>query len=80
MERISCMRGRAIFLRFLNFSEFVLNLLNKKVLTKKLRANMDVPLVLNNIRIRYGLQGDKRKSSTLSHKADVLGLSMLYYI
>lgn len=36
---------------------------------------MDVPLVLNDIKVRQGLMGYKRKSSTISHKADVVGLS-----
>ena len=36
---------------------------------------MDVPLALNHIGIRSGLKGYKRKSSTISHKADVVGLS-----
>ena len=36
---------------------------------------MDVPLVLKDIGIRYGLKGYKRKSSMFSHKADVGGLS-----
>lgn len=36
---------------------------------------MDVPLALNDIGIRYGLKGYKRKSSTFSHKTVVDGLS-----
>lgn len=36
---------------------------------------MDVPLGLKDIEIRHGLKGYKRKSSTFSHKADVVGLS-----
>lgn len=36
---------------------------------------MDVPLALNNIVIRHGPKGYKRKSSPFSHKADVSGLS-----
>ena len=39
---------------------------------------MDVPLVLNDIGIRHGLMGYKRKSSTFSSKADVVGLSALF--
>ena len=37
---------------------------------------MDIPLVLNNIEIRHGLQGYKRKSSTFSLQTDVVGLSV----
>lgn len=37
---------------------------------------MDVPLAINDIGIRNGLKGN-RKSSTFSHKADVVGLSAL---
>lgn len=37
---------------------------------------MDVPLAINDIGIRNGLQGDIRKSSTVSQKADVVGLSV----
>ena len=40
---------------------------------------MDVLHVLNYIGIRNGLKGDKKKSSTLSHKADVVGLSALIH-
>ena len=36
---------------------------------------MDVPLALNDIGIRYGSKGYKRKSSTFSHKAVVDGLA-----
>ena len=36
---------------------------------------MDVPLALNDIGIRYGFKGYKRKSSTFSHKAVVDELS-----
>ena len=37
---------------------------------------MDVPLALNDIGILLkGLMGYKRKSSTISHKTDVVGLS-----
>jgi len=36
---------------------------------------MDVPLALNNIEVRYGFKGYKRKSSTFSPKTDVVGLS-----
>lgn len=37
---------------------------------------MDVPLALNDIGIRYGFKGYKRKSSTFSHKAVVEGFSV----
>ena len=37
---------------------------------------MDIPLELNNIGIRYGLKGYKRKSSTFSLQTDVVGLSV----
>ena len=37
---------------------------------------MDVPLALNTIGIRKGLKGYTRKSSTFSHQADVVGLSV----
>ena len=43
---------------------------------------MDVPLALNDIEIRLGLKGYKRKSSTFSLQTDVVGLSaffLLYY-
>ena len=36
---------------------------------------MDVPLALKDIGIRHGLKEYKRKSSTFSPKADVVGLS-----
>jgi len=36
---------------------------------------MDVPLALNDIRIRLGLKGYTRKSSTFSLQTDVVGLS-----
>lgn len=36
---------------------------------------MDVPLAHYDIRIRHGLKEYKRKSSTFSPKADVVGLS-----
>lgn len=36
---------------------------------------MDVPLALNHIGIRSGLKGYKRKFSTFSLQADVVGLS-----
>lgn len=36
---------------------------------------MDVPLALNDIGIRNGFEGYKRKSSTLCHWPDVVGLS-----
>ena len=39
---------------------------------------MDVPLKLNDIGIRIGLQGYKRKSSTFSLMTDVGGLSAFY--
>lgn len=38
---------------------------------------MDVPLAINDIGIRNGLEGN-RKSSTFSHKADVVGLSVYF--
>lgn len=38
---------------------------------------MDVPLVLIDIGILQGLTGYKRKSSTIGHKTDVVGLSAL---
>ena len=38
---------------------------------------MDVPLALNDIRIRLGLKGYTRKSSTFSLQTDVVGLSAL---
>jgi len=37
---------------------------------------MDVPLALNNIEIRHGLQGYKRKSSTFFHQTSVIGFSV----
>ena len=40
---------------------------------------MDVPLALNDIGIRSGFKGYKRKSSTFCHQADVVGL-FVYYI
>lgn len=39
---------------------------------------MDVPLAHYDIGIRHGLMGYKRKSSTFSPKADVVGLSALF--
>lgn len=39
---------------------------------------MDVPLALNNIEVRYGFEGYKRKSSTFSPKTDVVGLSAYF--
>lgn len=39
---------------------------------------MDVPLALKDIGIRHELKGYKRKSSTFSHLADVVGLSALF--
>ena len=43
------------------------------------RANMDIPLALNDIRIRHGLKGYRRKSSTFSLQTDVVGLSAYSY-
>ena len=40
---------------------------------------MEVPLELIYIRIRNGLQGYVRKSSTISQKAGVVGLSALEF-
>ena len=40
---------------------------------------MDVPLTLNNIRIRQGLMGFIRKSSTFNQKDDVVGLSVFLF-
>ena len=37
---------------------------------------MDIPHVLNEIKVRYGLKGYKRESSTFSHKTDAVGLSV----
>ena len=42
------------------------------------RANMEVPIALNDIGIRTGFKGYTRKSSTFNRKADVEGLSALY--
>jgi len=40
---------------------------------------MDVPLAPYNIRIHYGLKGAiRRRSSTFSHQAGVVGLSALF--
>jgi len=39
---------------------------------------MDIPLALNNIRIRSGLKGNKRKSSAFGHQTDVEGLSHVF--
>ena len=36
---------------------------------------MDIPLALNDLRIRQGFKGNIRKSSTLCQKADADGLS-----
>lgn len=44
---------------------------------KKQRANMDVPLATNDIRILQGFKGYRRKSSTFRLLADVDGLSVL---
>ena len=41
---------------------------------------MDVPHALNDIGIRQGLKGYKRKSSTISHKAGVGGLSVFLLV
>lgn len=38
---------------------------------------MDVPLALNDIVILQGLKKNKRRSSTISHKTEVGGLSAL---
>ena len=38
---------------------------------------MDVPLALNDIGIRNGLKGRKRKSSTYYHQTGVVGFSAL---
>lgn len=35
---------------------------------------MDIPHVLNEIKVRYGLKGYKRESSTFSQKTDAVGL------
>ena len=53
----------------------VLKLLNNEITNPNQRANMDVPLALNDIGIRYGLKGYIRKSSTFSLQTDVVGLS-----
>lgn len=37
---------------------------------------MDISLALNDIEIRQGIKGYKRKSLTFSHKADVVGYAM----
>ena len=39
---------------------------------------MDVPLALNDIRIRYGLKDYNRKFSVFSPEVDVVGLSVLF--
>ena len=36
---------------------------------------MDVPLALDDIKVRYGLKGYIRKSSTFCYQAGVVGLS-----
>jgi hypothetical protein len=41
---------------------------------------MDVPLSLKDIGNPIGLMGYDRKSSTISHKIDVVGLSALYTV
>lgn len=41
---------------------------------------MDVPLAINDIGIRQGLKGYKRKSSTFSQITGVVGLSALVKI
>jgi len=38
---------------------------------------MDIPHVLNEIKVRYGLKGYKRESSTFSLQTGVVGLSAL---
>lgn len=40
---------------------------------------MEVPLELIYIRIRNGLQGYNKKSSTISQKSGVVGLSVLEF-
>lgn len=39
---------------------------------------MDISLALNDIEIRQGLKGYKRKSSAISQKADAEGLSAFF--
>lgn len=52
-----------------------------KVITNpKAKANMDVPLALNDIGILKGLKGYKRKSSTLCLTTDVGGLSAFNHL
>lgn len=41
---------------------------------------MDVPHVLTDIEIRQGLKGYNRKSSPISHNADVVGLSVYIFL
>ena len=41
---------------------------------------MDVQLALNDIRIRLGLKGYTRKSSTLDHQDSVEGLSRVFNV
>lgn len=38
----------------------------------------EVPLVLTDIGIHYGLMGYRTKSSTFCHETDVVGLSAFY--
>lgn len=52
-----------------------------KVITNpKAKANMDVPLALNDIRNPIGLMGYERKSSTLCLTTDVGGLSAFNHL
>jgi len=48
-----------------------------RVLTKKERVNMDVPLALYHTGILHGLMVKKRKSSTFCYLVDVVGLPAL---
>lgn len=41
---------------------------------------MDVPLALNDIEIRQGLKGYKRKSSTFSYLADVVDFLQYVFV
>ena len=47
----------------------------KVIINPKAKANMDVPLALNDIGIRKGLKGYERKSSTFCLMIDVVELS-----
>lgn len=40
---------------------------------------MDIPHVLNDIIVRYGLKGYKREFSTFSQKTDAVGLSAFFF-